>query len=146
MYRLKCSLFWKLSHVQRDRVLRDWERKFLQRHRAACEECRLAEEALEEGWCTLAKPVVEPILHDAFEQRIIEALRLPAPQSPVRYWSPVLISGAVAAVAAIVALQLIRNSTVVPVPGLGTSEAKNTPPSYGEFPEIDFNSPPSFTR
>jgi len=119
---------------------------FLQRHRAACAECRLAEEALEEGWCTLAKPVAEPILHDAFEQRIIEALRLPAPQSPVRYWSPVLISGAVAAVAAIVALQLIRNSTVVPVPGLGTSEAKNTPPSYGEFPEIDFNSPPSFTR
>jgi hypothetical protein len=88
----------------------------------------------------------EPVFHDDFERRIIEGLRRPAPASPIRYWSPTLVSCAVAAAAVVMALQFIRSSTSVPVPGLGTSEARNAPPSYRQFPAIDLTTPPIFSR
>lgn len=81
MLKLRCYLFSKLAHEQRDRDLSEDEVAFLERHRLDCEECAARERILNASLDTLA--LLAPI--EAFppesNRDILEKLDRPVRQS-----------------------------------------------------------------
>ncbi len=81
MLKLRCYLFSKLSHEQRDRALTEDETGFLERHRTHCEECAARERILNASLDTLA--LLAPIAAAPPESNrdILEKLDRPVRQS-----------------------------------------------------------------
>jgi len=81
MLKLRCYLFSKLSHEQRDRDLSEDESDFLERHRMQCEECAARERIMNASLDTLA--LLAPIEASPPESNrdILEKLDRPKRQS-----------------------------------------------------------------
>jgi hypothetical protein len=81
MLKLRCYLFSKLAHEQRDRDLSEDEVGFLERHRLDCEECAARERILNASLDTLA--LLAPIEASTPESNrdILEKLDRPVRQS-----------------------------------------------------------------
>ena len=81
MLKLRCYLFSKLAHEQRDRELSEDESAFLTRHRFECEECAARERILNASLDTLA--LLAPIEASPPESNrdILEKIDRPVRQS-----------------------------------------------------------------
>lgn len=107
MKRLGCRKFGRLLNELGDREATDRESRFLEAHRSACDACRREEEAASFTLDLLRGAVFEAEDEPVFERRIVRRARVAMVRDGVRYWSPALIGGAVAAGLLLAAVQAL---------------------------------------
>ena len=113
---LYCRRFRRLAVEVRDRELDDREHKFLIAHRGACDPCRRHEQSLAgafDGLMSIVLVDAEPS-HN-YEERLLRRLKVSRGRDTWRYWSPALIGACVASVALLAAMQLVAQSTSLPL-------------------------------
>ncbi len=131
MRSLGCRRFGRLLSEIADREPTPRETAFLERHRASCDACSREEEAsfltldLLRG-CAFDAQIEEP----AFDRRVLRRARITMVRDGVRYWSPALIGGAVAAGLFLAAVQAVTRP-VIPgsTPGMEAKRKRGDDPS-----------------
>lgn len=114
MIRLSCRRFWRLSHLNRDRILTPKEIAFLELHRSRCSDCAAAESYGNVALDILAGSTVDHSPSPTFDLRTIRRWRLARARSSAAYWSPAVIGASVAALAVLAVLQVISHSAEMP--------------------------------
>jgi hypothetical protein len=97
MRSLGCRRFGRILNEVADREATSRERAFLDAHRTACESCRQEERAACLSLDLLRSASFETELEPSFDRRVVRRAKVEAVRDSVRYWSPALIGGAVAA-------------------------------------------------
>ena len=104
---LGCRRFARLLNELADREATAREDAFLGRHRAVCAACRKEETAAALSLDLLRGAVFEAEVSDAFDRRVLRRARTQRVQDGLRYWSPALLGGTVAAALLLAAVQTL---------------------------------------
>jgi hypothetical protein len=140
-----CRRFHKLMNDGYDRELGDGEERFMARHRHVCSPCRSVESQSNLALNMLRASALEPEPMPAYEDRLLRRLRLQHVRASFNYWSPAFFGAAIAGVAILAALQMITQSSklpLVPLKGSG-NEARRINVDGPQFPEFSFHNNPS---
>lgn len=104
---LGCRRFGRLLNELADREATESESRFLERHRGVCSDCRKEEEAACLSLDLLRGAVFETDDEPLYERRIVRRARTIMVRDSLRYWSPALIGGTVAAGLLLAAVQAL---------------------------------------
>lgn len=119
MKSLACRRFGRLLNELADREPTKREGSFLEAHRARCGACRSEEEAACLSLDLLRGAVFQTDVPPAFERRVVRRARAMAVREGLRYWSPALMGGAVAAGLVLAALQALTTPAGTGIPSKG---------------------------
>lgn len=107
MKSLGCRRFGHLLNELEDREATPRESAFIQRHRLKCTSCRAEEEAACMSLDLLRGSSFVPDIVPSFDRRVLRRARVTMLRDGVRYWSPALLGGAVAAGLLLAAVQAL---------------------------------------
>lgn len=107
MKSLGCRRFGRLLNELADREATPRESTFLTRHRMACDLCREEEEAACLSLDLLRGAVFDEYVEPSFDRRVLRRARVAMVRDGVRYWSPALVGGLVAAGLLLAAVQAL---------------------------------------
>lgn len=108
MIRFGCRRFGHLLNELADREATPREEAFLSAHREACARCREEEAAASFSLDLLRGAAFETApVEDSFDRRVIRRARAQQVGDSVRYWSPALVGGVVAAGLLLAAVQAL---------------------------------------
>lgn len=110
-----CTKFGRLVSETQDRLISDRERRFMERHRAVCVQCRRKERDSDLALNMLRLAAFEVEAEPQFDQRVIRRHRLDNVREDIRYWSPTTWGAAFAVMAILAALQMVSRSSQLPV-------------------------------
>ena len=151
MKSLGCRRFGRLLSEIEDRQATPREEAFLSRHRVACEACCREEEASCMSLDLLRGAAFEAEIEPAFDRRILRRARVAMVRDGVRYWSPALVGGLVAAALFLAAVQAITKP-IAPGSTPGMEAKKGSDPSLAlrdsriRFTDAGLNRTPSAPR
>lgn len=122
---LACRRFSRLLNELADREATPREERFLEAHRNACADCRREEQASFMTLDLLRCSSIDTEPAQGFDRRVLRRARVAQVQAGVRYWSPALLGGAVAAAVVLAAVQALTKPIA---PGsISGTEAHRTP-------------------
>lgn len=110
-----CGKFGWLSSEAHDRELDPKERAFMERHKAVCPECARQEDQRHMALNMLRMAALEPEIAPSFDERVLRRHKVESVRASIRYWSPAVLGGSIAAMAMLAALQLISEPSQLPV-------------------------------
>ena len=122
---LGCRRFSRLLSEMADREATPREASFLERHRASCDSCCREEEAACMSLDLLRGAAFDTHVEPAFDRRVLRRARVTMLRDGVRYWSPAMIGGLVAASLLLAAVQALTKP-IAPgaTPGFEANRAK----------------------
>lgn len=123
-------------HERNDRLLSEREEKFLAAHRLKCPECRLSERQSAFALGMLRLIAVEPEVAPNFNERVLRRWRVRSVQESLRFWSPAVLGGLVAALLVLASLQLVSRSSQLPTVKLNGHEARRLNPPDTVFTNV----------
>lgn len=123
-------------HERHDRALSDREQQFLSMHRLKCEACRRSELQGAMALSMLRGSALEPELPANFNERVLRRWHVRSVQESLRFWSPALLGGLVAALLVLASLQLVSRSAQLPTVNLNGHEARRISPPDTVFTNI----------
>lgn len=115
MLRISCRRFRNLVRQKDDRNLTSDESSFVDSHRLNCEGCFEYEESTIGSLNMLRSSMYEPEPSAGFDDRLIRRIRLQSARTQFSYWSPMVLSATVTAVVVLAAVQLLTQSSNLPV-------------------------------
>ena len=134
-----CRRFGRLLSEMADREATPREKAFLDLHRDACAACRREEEASCMSLDLLRGSVLVAEVEPGFDRRVLRRARVAMVRDGVRYWSPAMVGGLVAAGLLLAAVQAITKP-IAPgsTPGLASKGVKDPSLALGN-PRFNFN-------
>lgn len=104
-----CRKFGRLLNEREDRKLSSGEELFLERHRAACDNCRREESASQLSLNMLRAARLDVAPGRNFDERLIRRVKILRVRESLGYWSPALLGSAIACMALLVTLHLLSS-------------------------------------
>lgn len=134
----RCRRFEWLLNETEDRPLQADEHAFMEAHRRVCVPCeRLARGSI--GLNMLRDAAIDVPVDSAFGDRVIRRLRIQESKAGLMYWSPAVLSGAIAGLAILAAIQMVSRPEQLPVFS-GAGDARKV--AQPVFPELkEFSNP-----
>ncbi|MBX3117654.1 MAG: hypothetical protein KF784_01200 [Fimbriimonadaceae bacterium] len=122
-----CTKFSRLLSDAQDRLITDSERRYMDRHRTVCPNCRKKERESDLALNMLRMAAFDVDPEPQFDQRVLRRHKLDTVREDIRYWSPTVWGAAFAVVAIFAALQMVSRSAQLPVfHGPGTDAKRVT--------------------
>lgn len=132
----KCKKFSYLLNEIEDRPLGLSESSFMEHHQRECAECERLTKGTS-GLNMLRSSTIDPVIGQNFDERLIRRIAVQAKKSNFSYWSPAFLSGAIAGLAVLAAIQMISRPEQMPV-FKGTGEARKVgQPIFPELKDIE---------
>jgi hypothetical protein len=108
---LGCRKFQRLCEEREDRQLKPREVSFVEKHRTACEPCRLQESASMNSLNMLRAMTLSVQPSDLFDVRLVRRVRIERSRDRLAYWFPAIVGAGIASFAMFALMQLVTAST-----------------------------------
>lgn len=131
-----CRKFHRLAWESSDRDLNAREKRFMQRHREACDSCEDEESVGAFRLNMLAGAVIDPAPTPGFEDRVLRLYKVQSKRESFAYWSPAVVGACIAMLAILAAMQMVTRSSELPHFQGGGSEAHRVDRDFPKFPNI----------
>jgi anti-sigma factor RsiW len=135
-----CGRYRKLHYAARDRSLSDRELEFLERHETACPECAKSMRHATDALDFLRMSALEPETTTNFNDRILRRHKVESVRASVRYWSPAMLGAVAAGLTLLAAMQMIAQSSHLPIFKVPASEARLTSPAIPSLDRLNLQS------